>query len=192
MKDITMSEIWKDIPGFEGFYMVSNLGRVKSLPRVVMRSNGKSYTHKEVIIKERKNAWGYSTLPLTVSPGANKQRNWMVHRLVALAFLDNPNNYPQINHKDGDKSNNTPGNLEWCTNSMNQLHAWENGLNKYTGKNNVKVVQMDESGNIIKVWDSMHEAERGLSKVTVGHIWSCVNGKRKHCGGYRWKYYEIQ
>lgn len=189
--DIDMDkEIWKDVPGYEGLYQVSSLGKVKSMARTIIRSDNKPYTHPEMIMKHHVNHWGYHFVPLSIHLGANKQRRWMVHRLVGMAFVPNPHNYPQINHIDGNKNNNQAENLEWCTNSMNQKHAWENGLNKYTGKNDVKVVQMDEDGNTIKVWDSMHEAERKLPKVTIGHIWSCVNGKRKHCGGYRWRYYE--
>lgn len=171
-------------------YQASNLGRVKSLPRIITRSDGRAYPHPEVIMTSRPNQWGYQRVNLTIGLGANKQKAYMVHKLIALTFVENPYGYPQVNHKDGNKSNNAADNLEWCTNSMNQLHAWANKLNRYTGTKDVKVVQMDEDGNTIKVWNSMHDAERMLPKVTVGHLWSCVNGKRKHCGGYRWKYYE--
>lgn len=184
------NEIWKDIPGYEGRYKVSNYGRVKSLARVVIRSDNKKYTHKECIMKHRVNRWGYHLVPLSISNGANRQRKYMVHRLVAMAFIENPNNYPQINHIDGDKSNNTPSNLEWCTNSTNQSHAWKLGLNRYTGKLDKKIVQLSLDGKVIKVWDSLHQAERGLEKVSVGHIWAVVNGKRKTCGGYKWRYYD--
>jgi hypothetical protein len=183
-------EEWRDIPGYEGLYQVSNLGRVKSLPRNIIRCDRKNYPHREVYLKFHINQWGYYVVPLTTGLGTNKQKKHMVHRLVALAFIPNPCNYSQVNHKDGNKSNNTPYNLEWCTNSMNQLHAWKNGLNRYTGKNDVKVVQMDDKENVIKVWNSMHEAERNLPKVHAAHIWGCVQGKRKSCGGYKWKYYE--
>ena len=188
-----MEEIWKDIPGFENRYQVSNFGRVKSLSRIVIRSDNKPYTHKECIMSHFINHWGYHIVPLSIRDGANKQRRYMVHRLVALVFVENPNNYPQINHIDGNKDNNTPLNLEWCTNSMNQLHAWKLGLNRYTGKHDVKVVQMDEQGNELKVWDSLHQVERFFGKPMIGHLWGVLNGKRKHCMGYKWKYYdEIQ
>lgn len=183
-------EIWKDIPGYEGMYKVSNYGNVKSLSRVVIRSDGKKYPHKECIVKHFINKWGYHQVPLSKYIGANRNRKFMVHRLVAMAFVENPNNYPQINHIDGDKNNNSPDNLEWCTNSMNQKHAWRLGLNRYTGKMDRKIVQLDLDGNEIKVWDSLHQAERGIDKVSVCHLWSVLNGQRKTCGGYKWKYYE--
>ena len=176
--------------GYEGLYMVSDYGRVKSLDRVVMRSDGKPYTHSTCILKHRINHWGYNVVPLSIKLGANKQKRFMVHRLVALAFIDNKCNYPQFNHKDGNKNNNTPFNLEWCTNSMNQIHAWANGLNRYTHKFDVKIIQMDEQDNCIKVWDSLHQVEKYFGKPLIGHLWGVLNGKRKHCMGYKWKYYD--
>lgn len=183
-----MEEIWKDVPGYEGRYQVSNLGNVKSLRKIVLRSDGKPYTHKECIMKHHINHWGYHIVPLSISDGANKQRRYMVHRLVAMAFVPNTNNYPQINHIDGNKDNNVPSNLEWCTNSMNQIHAWKHGLNHYTHKNDVSIEQLDINGNVIKVWCSMHEAARSFGKKIEGHIWACANGERQTCEGYRWRY----
>lgn len=181
-------EIWKDVPGYEGRYQVSSEGNVKSLGRVVMRSDGKPYTHKECILEHRINCWGYHTVPLSIRDGANKQRRYMVHRLVAMAFVPNNNNYPQINHIDGNKGNNTPSNLEWCTNSMNQRHAWKLGLNHYTHKFDIAIMQYDLNGNFVKKWRSIHEAARSFGKKAEGHIWACLNGKRNKCMNYKWKY----
>lgn len=182
------AEIWKDVVGYECRYMVSSYGRVKSMRRVVMRSDGKPYTHSECIVKHQINHWGYHLVPLSIKNGGNKQRRYMVHRLVADAFVPNPFNYPQINHIDGNKDNNTPENLEWCTNSMNQRHAWKLGLNRYTHKFDKPIMQLDLDGSIIREWCSIHAAARHFNKKIEGHIWACLNNKRKTCMGYKWEY----
>lgn len=121
-------EVWNDIVGFEDYYMVSNLGRVKRKSREV---NNNSYGGKMImkgkILSPYLSKKGYSTLRLQVD---NKRYSFPVHRLVAKAFIDNPDDKPQVNHIDGDKTNNNVTNLEWCNNSENQLHAYKNGLQK--------------------------------------------------------------
>lgn len=105
-----MEEIWKDIPNYEGLYQISNLGRVKSLPR-----KGTN-TKKERILKFAKSNKNYLIAILTKH---NKRNAKSVHRLVAEAFIPNPNNFPQVNHKDENRHNNCVDNLEWCTNRYN-------------------------------------------------------------------------
>ena len=126
-----MVETWKDIKGYEGLYQISNLGRIKSL-RKKIKNNGafgkrKIITKNEKIVSSYKNKDGYSVVQLYKN---NKRKLKLVHRLVAEAFIPNPNNYPYVNHKDGNKANNCVDNLEWCNNSMNQLHAFSKGLQK--------------------------------------------------------------
>lgn len=114
----TVNEIWKDIPEFEGHYQVSNLGRVRS----IRTSQG---TYRERLKKTYLDRNGYENIDLFKQ---NKQHKHLVHRLVAKAFLPNPSNKPNINHKDAVKHNNVLLNLEWCTQSENLIHASENNL----------------------------------------------------------------
>lgn len=123
-------EIWKDIKEFEGLYQVSNFGRIKRLSKKVYNSglvhNKKYFISKEIILKNATISKGYLGVTLTKD---KKRYPKKVHRLVAQAFIDNPENKPQVNHKDCNKQNNCVDNLEWCTNSENQIHAFTNGLN---------------------------------------------------------------
>ena len=109
-----MKEKWKDIRGFEGFYKISNKGRVKS------------FHGKKPIIRKLNNSIGYRVLYLTKKPSIREL--WSVHRLVAIHFIANPENKPEVNHIDGVRSNNNVNNLEWCTSSENCTHAYEIGL----------------------------------------------------------------
>jgi hypothetical protein len=108
-------ESWKDIPGYEGLYQVSNLGRIKSLG---------SYRRGEMIIKQRK--WkGYWLINLSKE---DQRKTFLVHRLVAICFVENPHSRKIVNHKDGNKANNYYENLEWSTTAENTQHAYDNHL----------------------------------------------------------------
>ena len=119
------NEIWKPIKGYEGFYEVSNFGRVKSLERKVKANFhfGNTRTYKERILKSG-NVKGYQQV--TLRNGISKHE--FIHRLVAEAFVPNPKGYKTINHIDGNKKNNCADNLEWCTQKENVRHAWKTGL----------------------------------------------------------------
>lgn len=120
-------EIWEDISGFEGVYQVSSLGRVRSLDRIEKWA-GFTRSRKGRILKPSIDKYGYPTVVL-------KSVRFTVHRLVALTFLKNTSNLPQVNHKNGIKTDNRPGNLEFCSASHNVQHSWESGLcNRQTGK----------------------------------------------------------
>ena len=186
-------EIWKDIKGYEGKYQVSSLGRIKSL----YRWNGKAFYSREHIIKSYINKNGYVYIALMKN---NKNKNCRLHRLVAEAFLDNPNNYNDINHKDGNKENNNINNLEYCTKSYNMKHAFKNNLwkspnsgrfgsNSYKAK---KVAMVDKNTNeIIKTFNSIIDATHFVNKNSSGHIVNCCKGKLKTAYGYKWQYIDI-
>ena len=107
-----MEEIWKDIEGYEGYYQISNLGNVKSLARTIIRKDGITRFYKERIMDKRISTDGYYIAKLTVK---RKSKCIGIHKLVAKAFILNPDNLPEVNHKDFDRKNNRVDNLEWCT-----------------------------------------------------------------------------
>ena len=121
-------EIWKPIKGYEWIYEVSNLGRVKRLETLVKNKNGYRLVKEKIL-----NIPSYIYQTVFLSNGKVKQH--YVHRLVATAFIENPLNKEQVNHKDGNKLNNNVSNLEWVTKAENQIHAIENGLIDLFGRN---------------------------------------------------------
>lgn len=125
---MALREQWRDIRGYTGKYQVSSFGRVRSLERYVRNINGIRRVHPKMmaIFKHVK---GYRLVELCKD---SKEKMHTVHRLVAKAFHKNPKRKPEVNHLDGDKSNNYKNNLAWATTSENALHAWKTGLNKRT------------------------------------------------------------
>jgi hypothetical protein len=188
--------MWKEIPGFDGLYFANENGQIKSADRQrKIVSNGKQsfYTRKGKILKPCLNSNGYYCV--SISDKSQKERVYVVHRLVAKTFLENPENKQQINHKDGNKLNNSVENLEWATAKENIDHAFFAGLNKgskpWLGKTgsshnrSIPVIRCDKSGNEIERYDSITEAAKHFGSIP--HITSCIKGKRKSCGGYVWK-----
>lgn len=190
-------EIWKDVEGYEGYYQVSNYGRIRSTERkinyVSESRNGNKFesffTKPETITKGTDNGKGYMFVSLTKN---GERKNFYVHRLVAKAFVDNPQQKPQINHKNCDKSDNKALNLEWVTLKENMQHASENGLlrcseyqkeqtsksNRGSGHGNSKLTEPD----IIKIRDMRKDgltykeiAQRfNVNRATIGYI---IRGK---------------
>lgn len=188
-----MDEIWKDIPNHEGRYQVSNIGRVRSLPRYVSNHTG-NVLIKGKVLKQRPDKKGYMRIDFNDSNGI--AHYYGVHRLVASAFIPNPENKPQVNHIDGNKANNIVTNLEWCTNSENQKHAYKTGLNYVTGragKPKKEVCQIDiKTKRVLRVFPSIADAARAVGCKTSSNIGRCCRGAygRKSVCGYEWKYRE--
>lgn len=176
-----MKEIWKDIQGYEGFYMVSNKGRVKSL-------NYKNSGHEQ-ILKPKKHNFGY----LQVQLNSVENKTFTIHRLVAQAFIPNPLNLPLVNHKDENKQNNCVENLEWCDNSYNVRYSLGLHIRNGCGKRRegklyqLKVNQYDLNGNYIKTWDNARSVFIE-TKMSDWCISECCRGNRKKAYGYTWQY----
>lgn len=183
-----MTEVWKDIAGYEGLYQVSNFGRVRSLDRYVPhKSFGKKFC-KGCIMSEHTNNAGYKTVNLCKD---NRYKSYDINRLVALAFV--PIREPdktEVNHKDENKMNNQVDNLEWVTKSENEAHGTKK--ERQAQKIRIPVLQYDLEGNFIKEWDSATNAERKISGKFTGAISHCINGKTKTAYGYVWKYKEAK
>lgn len=128
-------KIWKPVIGFSSLYEVSETGEVKSLGRKIIRSNGVPDTKKERILSPVNNGNGYMAVNLC---NESKITRMYVHQIVAKAFILNPENYSEVNHKDGNKANNAVSNLEWSNRSLNNQHAHSTGLNKGYDKSGVK------------------------------------------------------
>lgn len=174
-----MKEVWKDVKGWESKYQVSNLGRIKSLPKTWW--TGRYYhTTPERIIKGQgrylRVACGY------------------IHRLVAEHFIPNPRNKPTVNHKDGNKYNNCVNNLEWATYSENIRHAHRLGLNKSTlgipawNSNRYRpVYKMDLQNNIICKFNTLQEAANDIN-VSYKYIYKVCRGEISNTRGFKYKY----
>lgn len=180
-----MIEEWRDIVGFEGFYEISSLGRVRS-----------HITSK--ILSPSLCSSGYPKLTLC-KYGRHTQH--MVHRLVAKAFLPNPDNMRTVNHIDGNKQNNQANNLEWCSHSDNQRHAYRMGLNRWNpkkGRKSMPVIKMDlftheVLGEYPSIGDAFRSIEDNKGKPTrYDNISKCCKGQLKSACGYYWRFKESE
>lgn len=174
------TEIWKNIKGYEGLYQISNLGKIKSLKRI----DTNNHFVKEKIIKTFKSNNGYEIVSLSKK---SKNKTFLVHRLVAIAFLNNFNKNLEVNHIDGNKFNNNVLNLECVTHSKNILH---NYYNLKIGKKTKKVIQYDKNNKFIQEYISLGTAAK-TNNICCADITKCCKGKRKTAGGYVWKYKEV-
>jgi hypothetical protein len=169
-------EIWKDVVGYEGIYEISNLGRVKSLERSEWCGRNNSIrVRKEKFLTCGINRRGYRTAHLCKN---GKINGHMVHRIVALAFIPNPNNLPHINHIDGNSSNNHIENLEWCDPKHNVNHAYENELTTTSDKTTLIHIETGESFH----FRSKMKASEFLGKSPNYLSHHMGNGKSVLCG----------
>lgn len=170
-KEFRLKETWKDIAGYEGFYLVSNFGRIKSV--AINRKYGKK-TNRTIYCKPNIIKSGYCYTQLCKN-GYSSRKGIQIHRLVANAFLPNPFNKPDVNHKDGNKQNNRVDNLEWVTKSENSKHAFENGfLHLPPPKLTIKIAEKIRS--LYPFYNQYELAERFNISQTC--VWSVVNNKR--------------
>lgn len=184
-------EIWRPVKGYETYYEVSNFGNVRSVDRVVIRFNGRKCLCKGRILKPKKNNNEYLTCYLWKN---SKYKFFTVHRLVAEAFLPNPDNLPQVNHKDENKANNCVDNLEWCTRLYNMRYGTciQRGAEKRLNspKLSKSVFQIDlETNQIIAEYPSAIEAARQLN-IYQGGISNCCLHRCKTYKGFKWLYKE--
>lgn len=193
-----MEEIWEDIETFSGSYQISNFFRVRSLDRIVKtgRYDSAYRTIKGKILKEHLFPNGYSYVKLYKN---QKQKNEMMHVLIAKHFIENPHNKLCVNHKNGIKNDNRIENLEWVTHSENNRHAIDvlgkkNGkpyLGKYNelhhGSKKIKKISLD--GIVLKIYPSISEAARELGSVSKKtNISEVLLGKNKTSNGFKWEY----
>ena len=160
-------ETFVKIDGFEN-YEVSNLGKVRNM------KSGK-------VLKPQLNRNGYLMHLLYEN---NKQKHLYLHRIIAIAFIDNPEEKPCVNHIDENKLNNDLSNLEWCTVKENNIHGTR--TKRVAEKCFKKVIQLDLNDNVLNEFESMTQAEQETG-ASVSHISSCCNGKRKSAGGFKWR-----
>ena len=190
-----MEEIWKDIKDYEGYYQVSNLGRVRSLDRVSRNKQGLMNIRGR-LLQSRMNKYGYITLKLTLH---QKSKNVLVHRLMAEAFLPNPNNLPCVNHKSECKTENfvwvnpdgsvdpDKSNLEWCTHQYNIRYG--TAIERGKKKKSKPVLQFTKEGVFVNEYPSTIEASRQTG-IVYSSITSAAHKVRgyKSAGGFIWRY----
>jgi hypothetical protein len=136
-----VTEVWRDVVGYEGIYEVSNIGRIKTVKRVVTRTNGWDFTVKERILKPATDVYGYKRVSLS---NMDKGKTHKVHRVVAQAFLKSIDGKNEVNHINGIKDDNRAENLEWCNRSENVEHAFKNGLSIPRRGSKVHTAKIDE------------------------------------------------
>ena len=177
-----MQEIWKDVVGYEGLYQVSNKGNVKSLKRSIIARDGRYIREVDECMLRQRLSRKYKQVVLCKDSIYKFIR---VHRLVAQAFIPNPENLPQVNHKDEDKFNNCVENLEWCTQLYNEQYG--NKGKKTSEAVSKPVIQFGLDGSKIKQFDSQTQASKILGIRQTGISLCCV-GRYKTSGGFKWKF----
>src|SRR5699024_5879879 len=178
-------EVWKEVVGYEGFYKVSNYGRVKSIKRSGTSGGYMKLTHDDK---------GYIRIPLNKN---GVTRNKLVHRLVAKSFLDRVKGKNEINHINGVTDDNRVNNLEWCNRSENMKHAYKMGLQKPDMEKphkiahqsiKRKVAKYTLDGELVRVYDSIKDGAKSIGTKDGTHISAVARGRRGQTGGFKWEY----
>jgi len=174
-------EVWKPAKGYEEFLEVSTFGNARRKPHSFIKSNGRRCTVLACNLKLCATRTGYLLV------NANGGKYEQIHRLVALTFIPNPNNLPEVNHKDEDKTNNKVSNLEWCTHQYNSSYGNRAKKIRETliSKNHCgeEILQYTKFGEFVRKFQSGAEAQRITG---INNIYACANGKISHAGGYIW------
>ena len=179
-----MSEVWKDIEGYDGAYQVSNMGRVKSVARLTTRPcqyGVREYRIPEKVLRQRMNGSGYLCVNLHHD---GKQVTEMIHRLVALHFCKGYADGMVVNHIDEVKTNNRADNLEWMTQKENNNYGTGIARRK---KHPKQVVQMSMTGEVIRTFPSLKEAAKAVNRDPT-RIGRCCHGRKKTAAGFKWKF----
>jgi len=176
-------EIWRDVPGYEGMYRVSTHGRVASYPR--LRKNGKQ--HKDRIMRTAQKGGSYEYYQVLLTDLAGNRKKCMIHRLMAFAFIPNPDSKPEINHKNGNKHDNRLENLEWVTASENRQHSFANGLQliqrgekcrwaKLTDADVIKIKALLRSGSLTqkKIGEMFGVSRSCILNIKIGKDWKHI------------------
>lgn len=180
-----MKEVWKDIENFEGLYQISNLGRCRSLDRIIQRVKGKSF-YKGKIIKPTICSNGYLSYILQKS---GKRKSYLAHRLVAIHFIDNTYNKKEVNHKDENIQNNEVNNLEWVTPKENSNYGTRNLKCRECNRDNFKRVhQYTKDNQYIRSFECIEDAAKfiGIKAENISRAARGVNN-RKYAKGYIWR-----
>ena len=182
-----MEEIWESIEGYESAYQISNCGIVRSIDRIVISKNGVRQFIHGVYLKPKTDKDGYLFVHLSKD---GEQTFKSIHRLVAAAFINRGEAGPVINHIDGNRTNNTADNLEWCTVTENNRHSIKLRRSKgipINGNGMKPIIQIDMNGNVLKKWPSIKSAADELG-FRNSSICTCCKGRSKTSYGYVWEY----
>jgi hypothetical protein len=179
-------EIWKNVAGYIGLYEISNMGNIRSCQKQYKLWHGGICVKKSKILSPSHRC-GYYIIVLTNS--ISERNTFCVHRLVASAFIPNPENKEEVNHKNGIRDDNRLQNLEWVTASENVIHSYavlkRKGSNTRTGQNKIPITQITYDGFVVSEYPSITKAQE-ITGIDRFHISACAKGKRQNAGGYLW------
>lgn len=192
MNNSTEKEIWKDVVGYEGYYEVSNIGRVRRVSRYITGVNGVTRFWRGRILKQTTTQDGYLRCILSKNGVSNNKRT---HRLVAESFIENQENHPVINHKDENPANNHVDNLEWCSISYNNSYGTRTnratnseGFKDRTERHKKAVLKIKTNGEIVEKFESLKDAYESNPDYKKASVAACCSNRLNTYKGYFWIY----